>query len=201
MTSMKVLIVTGGIGSGKSSVGEICERRYGAVRLDADRIVHQLLEPGTDVYETVVGHFGGTVVAGDGTIKRGALARVVFDDEGELRYLEGLTHPKVRDIVRARLREAAQAGGELAVVEIPLLGKSGLEGDADAIVFVAASEATRLRRLVDKGASEDEARRRMAAGPDLAALKDRADYVIDNDGDLGLLEPQVARVVGSMGLS
>ncbi|MBW1599590.1 dephospho-CoA kinase [Streptomyces sp. JJ38] len=184
--------LTGGIGAGKSEVSRLLGS-YGAVIVDADRIAREVVEPGTEGHAAVVAEFGEGVLRADGAIDRPALGRIVFNDPDRLAALNAIVHP----LVGARSAELQQAAGEHAVVvhDVPLLTENGLASLYDVVVVVDASPATQLHRLVHlRGMSEEEARSRMAAQATRADRLAIADHVIDNDGPLEKLEPQVREV-------
>lgn len=183
--------LTGGIGSGKSTVSGMLAGR-GAVVVDADVIARQVVEPGGPAYAGVVERFGPAVVRPDMTIDRAALAEVVFSDAEALADLNALTHPPVRALVADRL--AAEAAGDAVVVlVVPLLVEGGGYPTAG-VVVVDCPEEVAVRRLAEgRGMAEDAARRRLAAQ---ASRSDRlaiADHVIDNAGTLDDLEAEVDR--------
>ncbi|MGH9109828.1 MAG: dephospho-CoA kinase [Acidimicrobiales bacterium] len=189
-----VVGLTGGIGSGKSAVADLLSVR-GAEVVDADEIAREALAPGAPAVAEVVEHFGPAVLLPDGAIDRGALARLVFSDQGALDVLEGIVHPIVgsamADLVR-RERERA-VGTAVVVVVIPLLralhvGELGLR----AVVVVDCPPETALRRLVElRGMEEADARGRMAMQPDRADRLALADYVVENFSTRGDLEQEV----------
>lgn len=188
--------LTGGIGSGKSTVGEALARR-GAVLIDADEIVRELQQPHTPVFEAMVDRFGRGVVADDGTLDRQAVAEIVFADEDELRALNDIVHPAVAAEM-SRRREALQGSGCIVVSDIPLLvlpdgAPTGVRfAHLSGVIVVDVDPETALERLVDqRGFDPADARSRIAAQ---ASREDRlaaADVVIDNSGSLADLEPQV----------
>ncbi|MGD9481798.1 dephospho-CoA kinase [Streptomyces sp. TRM70308] len=181
--------LTGGIGAGKSEVARLLAS-YGAVVVDADRIAREVVEPGTEGHAAVVAEFGEGVLGPDGALDRPALGRIVFADDERRAALNAIVHP----LVGARSAELQRAAGEDAVVvhDVPLLTENGLAPLYDVVVVVDASQETRLRRLTElRGMPEDEARARMAAQATRAERRAVADHVIDNDGPLDALEPQV----------
>lgn len=186
---MKIAL-TGGIGSGKSTVSRLLADR-GAVVIDADAIAREIVEPGEPALAEIAEAFGAGVLSGDGSLNRSALADLVFRDESALAVLNSITHPRIASR-STELISAAPADAVL-VYDMPLLveqGASALRG-WDAIVVVDAPDDLRLRRLVQRGLDADDAQRRIAAQ---APREDRlsvADHVIDNDGDLSALEAQV----------
>ena len=184
--------LTGGIGAGKSEVSRLLAS-YGAVLVDADLIAREVVAPGTPGLAAVVAEFGEEVLLPDGALDRPRLGSVVFADPARLAALNAIVHPLVRD--RSAELERRAGPGDVLVNDVPLLAENGLAKVFDLVVVVDAAEATRLDRLVRlRGMPEKEARARMAAQ---SSREDRlaiADLVIDNDGPLEALEPQVREV-------
>ncbi|GAB49119.1 dephospho-CoA kinase [Mobilicoccus pelagius] len=172
--------LTGGIGSGKSTVARRL-RDAGAVVVDADAIAREVLEVGGDGLRRVVERFGGRVLAADGSLDRAALAGVVFDDEQARRDLEAITHP----LIAARTQENVDAAPEDAVVvhDVPLLVEKRMGGRYHLVVVVEAPAQTRVRRLVGRGLTESDAQARMSHQASDAARREAADVVLDNSGD------------------
>jgi dephospho-CoA kinase len=189
---MLLVGLTGGIGSGKSTVSEALERR-GAVVVDADRIVKELQQPGTEVFAEMVERFGDGIVGPDGQLDRPAVAAIVFSDAEALADLGAIVHPRVRDEMTRRLEELA-ATDQVVVLDVPLLVESGWEG-MSGVVVVDLDPDVAVARLVEfRGFDESDARNRIA---NQASREDRlakADVVVDNGGDLASLEAQVDRV-------
>lgn len=182
--------LTGGIGSGKSTVSRLLAER-GAVVVDADRIAREVLEPGTPGLAAVVGEFGEGVLAPDGSLDRPALAATVFSDEEARRRLDALVHP----LVRRRSAELVAAAPEDAVVvnDVPLLVETGQAGSYDLVVVVEARQETRVTRLVERGLAESDARARIATQATDEQRRAVADVVLDNSGTLEHLAEQVDR--------
>ncbi|MGY3335676.1 dephospho-CoA kinase [Streptomyces filamentosus] len=184
--------LTGGIGAGKSEVSRLLVS-YGAVLIDADRIAREVVEPGTPGLAAVVDAFGDGVLTGDGTLDRPKLGSVVFADPERLAVLNAIVHPLVG--ARSAELESAAGPGDVVVHDVPLLTENGLAPLYDLVVVVDASPTTQLDRLVRlRGMAEQEAKARMAAQATRAARLEIADLVIDNDGSLEALEPQVRKV-------
>lgn len=184
--------LTGGIGSGKSEVSRLFAE-YGAVIVDADRIAREVVEPGTPGLAAVVAEFGAAVLTPDGHLDRPKLGALVFSDTERLAALNAIVHP----LVGERSAELERAAGEDAVVvhDVPLLAENGLAPLYDHVIVVDAAPDTRLDRLVRlRGMDESEARARMEAQASRAERLAVADTVIDNDGPLEDLEPQVRRI-------
>lgn len=186
--------LTGGIASGKSTVGRLFAA-LGAVVVDADVVAREIVGPGTEGLAEVVKTFGADVLAPDGTLDRKKLGGVVFEDEAARKKLEAITHPRILATSMQRMAAAASAGAPLAVYEASLLVENGSYRMFQALVVVAASEATQLRRIVARdGLDEPAARARMAAQYPLQKKIDVADYVIWNDGDEAALEARTREV-------
>jgi dephospho-CoA kinase len=184
--------LTGGIGSGKSTVARMLEAR-GAVVVDADALAREAVEHGTPGFEAVLRRFGDAVRADDGSLDRQALAEVVFADPDARRDLEAIVHPQVRRRIAETI--ASHVGtDDVVVVESPLLVETGSDGDWTVLVVVAASPETQVFRLVARGMPEDDALARMAAQMPLEDKAAVADVVIDNEGSLEELRAQVDRL-------
>jgi dephospho-CoA kinase len=182
--------LTGGIGSGKSTVAGLLAAR-GAQVVDADRIAREVVEPGTPGLAAVVAAFGRGVLTADGALDRPALAAVVFADPDARRRLDGIVHP----LVRARAADLVAAAPPDAVVvqDVPLLVETGQAGAYDLVLVVQADLDTRVRRLVGRGLLEDDARARIAAQATDEQRRAVADVVLDNSGTVEELETQVER--------
>ncbi|PRY50619.1 dephospho-CoA kinase [Geodermatophilus tzadiensis] len=182
--------LTGGIGSGKSTVAALLAAR-GAVVVDADRIAREVVEPGTPGLAAVVGAFGPGVLTPDGALDRAALASVVFADPEARARLDGIVHP----LVRARAQEVvARAAPDAVVVQdVPLLVETGQAGQYDLVLVVEADLETRVARLAQRGLGEDDARARIAAQATDEQRRAVADVVLDNSGDPDALAGQVER--------
>ncbi|MFF9197968.1 dephospho-CoA kinase [Streptomyces sp. NPDC014779] len=184
--------LTGGIGAGKSEVSRLLVS-YGAVLIDADRIAREVVEPGTPGLAAVVAEFGEGVLTPEGTLDRPGLGAIVFQDPERLAALNAIVHP----LVGARSAELKALAGpdDVVVHDVPLLTENGLAPLYDLVVVVDAAPETQLDRLVRlRGMTEDEARARMAAQATRAQRRAVADLLIDNDGSLEALEPQVRKV-------
>jgi dephospho-CoA kinase len=186
--------LTGNIAAGKSAVAELF-RRWGATVLDADAIVREVQAPGGAVIRQIADRFGDAVVLPDGSLDRAGLRRIVMADAGAREALERIVHPAVYARRAELAAEAAARGDRIVVSDIPLLFESGDAGAFDAVVLVDAPEPVRLRRLMERrGLSETEAWGMIRAQLPASAKRARSDYVIDNDGDLALLERAASEV-------
>lgn len=181
--------LTGGIGSGKSTVSRRLAE-LGAVVIDSDALARQVLEPGTPGYHAVVAAFGSAVVAADGALDRAALARLVFADEDLRKVLNGIVHPLVRERA-ASLAHAAPADA-IVVQDVPLLVETGLADAFDLVVVVDAPDEQRVDRLVeDRAMAPDQVRQRIAVQADRQQRLEAADFVLDNSGTRAALLAQV----------
>src|SRR4051794_22996942 len=156
---MIVVGLTGGIGSGKSTVSALL-REKGAVVIDADAITRELQQPGQPVFEQIVEHFGPSVVAADGNLDRAAVAQLVFNDEQQKKELEAIVHPAVG----ARMVEQMQALAEtdtIVIYDVPLLVESGRKGYGAVIVVDTEPEIAVQRLIEQRGFSEADARARI----------------------------------------
>ena len=187
---MLTIGLTGGIGSGKSTVSTLLIAR-GAVLVDADRIAREVVERGTPGLAAVVDAFGEGVLGRDGALDRPALAAVVFADPAARARLDGIVHP----LVRARAAELAAAAPPDAVVvhDVPLLVETGQAARHDLVLVVEADLETRVARLVERGLPEADARARIAAQATDEQRRAVADVVVDNSGTREELAEQIDR--------
>jgi dephospho-CoA kinase len=183
--------LTGGIGAGKSTVAARLAG-LGAVVIDADALAREVVEPGTDGLRQVTQEFGSDILDADGALNRATLAGLVFADQAALRRLEAIVHPLVRAATEARV--AVAPPDAVLVSDTPLLVESGRAAEFDAVVVVQAPADERIRRLVGRGLSADDARRRIAAQASDADRLAVATYLIDNVGTTDDLAVRVDRV-------
>lgn len=184
--------LTGGIGSGKSTVAELLEAR-GAVVIDADRLAREVVEPGTPGLAAVVDRFGVDVLRADGALDRPALGRLVFADDAARRDLEAIVHPAVR--ARAAELTAAAPAAAVVVQVIPLLAETGQADAFDLVVVVDVDPEVQLARVRERdGLDAGQARARVRAQAGRAERLAVADVVIDNSGTPAELLAQVDRL-------
>jgi dephospho-CoA kinase len=185
------VVVTGGIGSGKSSVASMLEKKGGAL-VDADAIAREVIAPGGPAFDGVVERFGPSILGPDGAIDRQALASVVFSDASALADLNAITHPVIGQIMVER-RAAAQHGGGVVVLDIPLLRAAHRKQLAvDVVVVVDTPVEVAVERLVDqRGFGREDAEARVSAQISREERRALADYFLDNSGDRDALSTQV----------
>lgn len=197
---MKVVGLTGGIGSGKSTVSALLRQR-GAVVVDADAVVHELQEPGTPVFDAMVERFGPGIVAADGRLDRQAVADIVFNDPEALAELNGIVHPAVGAEVVARIA-AHQGTDHVVIADIPLLAEGSSAIGMSGVLVVDVPTEVQVERLVgSRGFSEADARARIARQATRAERLAKADRVIDNAGTPEDLAAQIDGVwawIGSL---
>jgi dephospho-CoA kinase len=187
---MLLVGLTGGIGAGKSTVARLLAER-GAVVIDADTIVRELQQPGTDVFRAIVDRFGAHVVAPDGTLDRERLADIVFRNDDARSALNAIVHPAVYAVMSERIA-ALKDDDRVVVLDIPLLAEAGGGGGMDAVVVVEADEDARVARVVsERGIEAEDVRARMAAQASSEQREALADVVIRNNGTTADLQRQV----------
>ncbi len=195
---MRLIGLTGGIGSGKSSVsGRLAQR--GAALIDADAIVHELQRPGEAVFDAMVGRWGDAIVAQDGTLDRGAVAGIVFSDKDELDAIEKIVHPALRKEMDHRIETLASTD-QIVILDVPLLAESRSKDGAldargtSAIIVVDCPIDVAVSRLIEhRGFDEADARARIAAQATREARRELADFVVDNSGNQESLDAEVDR--------
>jgi dephospho-CoA kinase len=191
-STMKVIGLTGGIGSGKSTVARLFAE-HGARVIDADKIGHDVYRPGTSAWEGVVAAFGRDVIAADGTIDRAVLGRRVFADPAARARLNAIVHPLIGMEIQTRLEAARQADdGRPVVIEAALLLDAGWRPLADVVVVVVAPRTAIFERLqAQRGLAAADVEARIAAQIDDDARRRLADIVIENDGGMDDLRAAV----------
>ena len=192
---MVVIGVTGGVGTGKSTVAGMF-KQLGAVVLDADAIAHQAMEPKRLAWRRIVKQFSRDVLNPDETVNRRQLAARVFQDEQRRKQLERIIHPRVMHYIKQelhRLRRKRQV--KTVVLDIPLLLEVGAQGLVDALVVVTAPPEVQRKRLKDKhGWSDEETDARIGAQWELSAKVALADHVVDNSDGVESTRTQVKRI-------
>jgi len=190
---MLLVGLTGGIGAGKSTVATLLAE-HGAVVIDADSIVRELQQPGTEVFAAIVDRFGEHVVAADGTLDRERLADIVFRNDDARSALNAIVHPAVYSVMSERIA-AVKDEDKVVVLDIPLLAEAGGGGGMDAVVVVEADEEMRVARVMsERGLDAEDVRARMAAQASSEQREALADVVIRNNGTPEDLRAQVEEV-------
>jgi len=191
---MKVIGLSGGIGSGKSTVSQFLAE-LGAVILDADRVGHEALKPDTEVWRELVAAFGQQILTPDGNIDRAKLGDIVFGNPESLSQLNQIMHPRMYGTVKAQLEEYRRQGVDVVVLEAPLLIEAGWTSLVDEIWVTVASEATVLRRLKERmGLSESESLARIHSQLSSDERIGQANVVINTDCSLDELRARVGEL-------
>jgi dephospho-CoA kinase len=194
--------LTGGIGSGKSTVSRLLSSYPGVVVVDADLLAREVVEPGTPGLAAVVEEFGAGVLRPDGALDREALGALVFGDETRRKALSGILHPLIGELSAQRWAAAEASGATALVHDVPLLVESHMESLYDEVVVVDVPVEVQVRRLVElRGMSEPDARARIAAQADRDVRLASATRVLDNSGSVEELTQQVAALAGELGLT
>ena len=195
MGRMLKIGLTGGIGSGKSTVARLLAEA-GIPVVDADQVARDIMEPGSPVLAEVTREFGADLLDASGALNRAELARRAFATAEATKRLNAITHPAIRAESARRLSELEKSGAAAAVYDMPLLFELGLDKSMDLNVVVDAGVAVRVARLVEKrGLDEADVRNRIARQLGDEERCERADIVLDNNGTPGQLEAQVATLV------
>jgi dephospho-CoA kinase len=193
LEDMKVIILTGGIGSGKSTVSAIL-KELGAEVIDSDRLGHKVLEPGTSGWQETVELFGRDILRPDGTIDRGKLAAIVFHDPEKLQKLNKIVHPRVDKEVEALLEKYDRAGAPAAFIEMGILVEGPWKHLVNEVWIVKSPRDVVLKRLKERGMSESAALARMAFQPPPEEKTRHKKTFIQNDGSLTELRAQVEKL-------
>lgn len=190
---MKLVGLTGGVGSGKSTVAAVL-RELGAEVVDADEASHAVYEPGTPGFAAIVRDFGEGYVR-NGRIDRRALGKLVFEDPDARRRLNSIVHPLVRDWMAVRTAEALERGADIVVQDVPLLFENKLEDLFSTLVLVWVPQEVQVERLVGgRGFTPERAREVIAAQMPIDEKRSRATHVVDNSGTRESTREQVERL-------
>lgn len=192
---MKLVGLTGGIASGKSTVAAILSR-LGAEIINADDLAREAVRPHGDGWKEIVDTFGPEILLEDKAIDRRKLRKIVFDDPEARKRLEAIIHPRVRALAEERIRELALAGCSVVVYEVPLLFEGQLHHWLRPVILVACDQKTQKKRLRERDRLTDsQARQHLDAQMSLEEKRKLADYVIENNGAFEELERQVRDVL------
>jgi dephospho-CoA kinase len=195
---MRVFGLTGGIGTGKSTVSRMF-REEGLPVVDADRIAREVTAPGRPAYDAVVRAFGRGILLQDGRIDRAKLGGIVFSDPAKRAVLEAATHPEIARGIASELYRLESEGRVVAIVEAALIHETGRRARFEAVVAVRCEKAQQLRRLMKRdGISEEDAARKISSQMDTDEKARASEHVIDNSGDLASTRAQVRRLASMM---
>jgi dephospho-CoA kinase len=181
-SAMRLIGVTGGIATGKTTVDRMLEA-HGAVVIDADLLAREAVRPGEQTLDEVAARFGSQVIQPDGSLDRGRLGEIVFADPAARRDLERITHPRIIELMQERIAAALAGPAPLVAVDIPLLFENAREAMFEGVMLVYAPRDVQVRRLRERnGIDETAALQRLAAQLPIDEKRARATWVIDNGG-------------------
>ncbi|MFI5285643.1 MAG: dephospho-CoA kinase [Candidatus Dormibacteria bacterium] len=190
---MRLIGLTGGIATGKSTVGRMLEQ-HGAVVVDADELAREAVRPGEPTLDEVAARFGGDVIQADGTLDRARLGNVVFADPTARRDLEQITHPRIFELTQERVAAALAGTAPLVAVDIPLLFENEREAMFEGVLLVYAPREVQIRRLRERnGLDETAALQRLEAQLPIDEKRRKATWIIDNGGGLDATSRAVDR--------
>lgn len=193
---MKIIGITGGVGSGKSAVLEHLSSDYQAVVYLADDVARNLQQKGEICYEQIVAHFGQDILAADGQIDRAALAKIVFTDPSELQVLNRIVHPAVRTFIINEIEKNRQAGTRYLIIEAALLLESKYDEICDEIWYIHTSEEVRRIRLkASRGYDDEKISNIIASQLPEKEFFERCDAVIENSGDFEDTKKQIGELL------
>ncbi|KAJ2719850.1 Dephospho-CoA kinase [Coemansia sp. Benny D115] len=193
---MLIVGLTGGIATGKSTASLALSERSIPI-IDADRIAHELMQPGETSFRLVVKHFGTDVLDSDGKIDRGKLGGIIFNDAAKRQLLNRCTHPYVRRRMLWELLRHYVSGHRVCILDVPLLYEAGMDKLCGRVLVIGCSRQTQVARLMGRnGFTRAEAEARVDAQMSLDEKRARADAVVDNEQDMQGMQREVCRVVG-----
>ncbi len=187
--------LTGGIGSGKSTVASMLAAK-GAVIIDADQISREIVEPGQPALDEIVASFGPSVLRADGTLNRGELARLAFADKDQTKRLNAIMHPRISAESAARI--AAAPAGSIVVYDMPLLVETKQDSAVDHVIVVDVPVETQRERAIGRGLEAEDVDRRIEAQATREQRLAVAHTVIDNSGSLEMTQAQVDSLWASL---
>ena len=192
---MRVIGLTGGIGTGKSTASEYL-RKQGFSIIDADRISREIVGPGTLLLKELEKNFGSGIIKDDGTLDRKALAAIVFSDKEKKSRLDGLMHGHILDEIERKISESQSGEGRGIIVDAPLLFETGLEKKCDQVWLITADETLRILRVCERdGMDPEEVRARIQNQMADEEKKERAHRIVDNSGSKEALLAQLAELI------
>lgn len=185
--------LTGGISSGKSTVSEYLNQKYGVTIIDADRIAYEITEPHESLWGAYVERYGSEkVLLADGTLNRKAVAEIVFSSPAEQQWMDSVAMPLVQERVKERIAACERNGEKAVILDVPLLIEKGWETLADSVWVVYVNPETQLKRLMKRNNYDEKtAKMRITSQMSLEIKKEKADVVIDNSGTLEEARKQV----------
>ena len=192
---MKLVGLTGGIASGKSTVAKILQR-LGAAIVNADELAREVVEPGREAWTEIVAAFGPQVLQGDQNLDRQKLRALIFNQPEARKRLESIIHPRVRALAEERIGQHAASGYSVVIYEVPLLFEGNLQEWLRPVILVACDIETQTARLQERDhLTAADAQKHIAAQMSLAEKRRLADYIIENNGSLEDLERRTREIL------
>ncbi len=193
---MLIIGLTGGIGSGKSTVSEYLSKNMGLTIIDADQIARDVTRPGQETLLKLREAFGSEIINDDGTLDRRKLAGIAFQSDEKKKLLEKITHSAIREEINCRLRTSAAKHENAVVLDVPLLMESGIDGLCDIVWVVTTAKDVRIERISARdGITKEEINARINAQISDRERFARADEIIDNSGDKEALYREIERLI------
>lgn len=182
---MRIIGITGGIGSGKSTVLNLLEENYSAYIVETDKLAHHLMEPGQTAYEKIVDAFGTDILAEDGKINRAILGNIVFQEEAALNTLNGIVHPAVKEYILHDIEQKKQEQVSIYVIEAALLIEDGYKAICDELWYVYVEKEERIRRLLlGRGGSREKWEQIINNQSSERYYRSNCDVVVNNSKNL-----------------
>lgn len=189
---MRILGITGGIGSGKSEVLRILDSKEGVYILESDKLAHKLMQPGHTCYKRIVETFGTGILSQNESINRPALGELVFSDPAKLDQLNRIVHPAVKSRIRSRIRSAKKRGVRLFVIEAALLIQDGYRSICDELWYIHVDRELRIERLLlGRGGTREKWESVLQSQPKEAYFRENTDVTLENGGDIRDLEKRI----------
>jgi len=196
---MKLLGLTGGVATGKSTVSQMLSDS-GCGVVDTDLLARQIVEPGTPALAEIAAAFGAGMCDSSGRLRRAEMARLIFADTEARRRLEGILHPRIRESWQRQVDLWRSDGHAAAVVVIPLLFETGAAGEFEAILCTACKPESQRERCLARGWTPEETQARLEAQWPIELKIARSDFLIWSEGDLSITREQVSRVLRQLNL-
>ncbi len=191
---MKVIGLTGGIATGKTTAAAILSE-FGAKIVDADKLAREVVQPGQEAWQDIVEYFGPAILREDKTIDREQLRKIVFEDRQARRRLEAITHPRIRKLAREKIQKLAAEGAEIIIYMAPLFFEAKVHTWIRPVIVVACGPETQRRRLRERDRlSEAEIDRHLKAQMPLEQKRRLADFVVENDGSVEDLKKKLQQL-------
>jgi len=194
---MIVLGLTGGVGMGKSTCAQLLRQRSMCV-VDTDDLARVVVEPGQPALGEIRNKFGAETIRPDGSLERSVLAQIVFSNAAARKELEGILHPRIRELWYQQIQSWRREGQTLATVVIPLLFETGAQRELDATICVACSTATQFERLSARGWTPEEIQQRISAQWSIEEKLAKANFVIWTEAGLDLHVLQLDRILSAV---